>query len=91
MVKEEGGGADHLLLALWVSGFEQIRVRDKHEPGRLRAAQHHARAAQDVRFEYLTIPVVNIMLERERREREREEGKVWYLFCLSEKKMLGSL
>lgn len=55
LMEKQGGGADHLLLALRVSRLEQIRIRNQHEPRRLGASQHHAGAPQDVRFEHIPI------------------------------------
>ena len=73
LVEEEGGGADHLLLALRVGRLEQISARHQHESCCFRPTKHHARAPQYVCFEYLPIPIVNYhVIERKRKNRKRD-------------------
>lgn len=56
LVKEECMRANHLLLALWVGGLEQMSMTHQHKLGGLRAGQHDTRTSQDMSFEYFTIP-----------------------------------
>lgn len=56
LVEEEGRRAHQGLLALWEGGLEQMGLSYEHEPGGVRASQHHARATENVTLEDLSIP-----------------------------------
>lgn len=56
LVEEEGRWTDQSLLAPWICRLEKMGLVPEHEPCCLRPRQHHARAAQDMRLEYLTEP-----------------------------------
>jgi hypothetical protein len=59
LVEEERRRPDHALLAPRVRRLEQVRLRHQHEPRRLRACQHHARAPEKVRLEDLAVPAAH--------------------------------